>query len=67
MREPAVEDAICSCCGNQFGYDDFDTSHSELRRRWIASGCRWWSDHTKPPAGWDPEAQLDRLAATAKR
>lgn len=34
---------ICPCCGTEFGSDDFDRSHAELRNIWIAHGARWWS------------------------
>lgn len=60
------DDLICPACGVQYGYHDSRADeaaraarHAELRERWIADGCRW---HFKdPPAGWDPEEQLERL------
>lgn len=50
---------ICECCGTEFGFDDWNTTHDELRRRWIEGGCVWWSS-TTPPPDWDPHAQLKR-------
>lgn len=42
------QDEICPSCGTQFGYDDANTSHSDLRQRWIGSGARWWSRNPAP-------------------
>lgn len=49
---------ICPCCGVEFGYDDYTSSHPLLREKWIASGMLWWSTVRKPPVGWDPDVQL---------
>lgn len=49
---------ICPCCGTEFGYDDNNIAHAELRKRWISSGMRWWSKTTPKPADWDAERQL---------
>jgi hypothetical protein len=70
LDEPAWVDGhpsedICPSCGTQFGYDDAlgidDESrravHAELRARWVASGCKWWSPDPRP-TGWDPQHQL---------
>ena len=67
LDEPATNWTICPCCGTEFEYDDARTSHEELRQRWIAGGCKWWSPVDAVPPGWDPRAQLDRLAAATKR
>jgi hypothetical protein len=53
---------ICPCGGTQFGYDDSCRNHAELRQEWLESGARWWSDVTKPPAGWDGREQLGQAA-----
>jgi hypothetical protein len=60
-------DLICSCCGTQFGYNDYATSHEELRARWISAGARWFSRAQPPPPGWDPFRQLSeaKLANSA--
>jgi len=49
---------ICPCCGVQFGYDDFNTSHDELRRQWLKKGAPWFNPAIKPPPGWDVYTQL---------
>lgn len=49
---------ICSCCGTEFEYDDYRTSYQELRRRWIAQGCRWFSPIEHAPLNWNPVIQL---------
>jgi hypothetical protein len=69
FNEPWLDDnpsdEICPCCGTHFGSDDargVDEAsrrivHAELRTRWVASGCEWWSSEPPPP-GWDPQQQL---------
>lgn len=56
---------ICPCCGFQSGVDDDDRGipPSTWRRRWIEAGMTWWSRGQRPPAGWDPRLQLDRIEA----
>jgi hypothetical protein len=53
---------ICPSCGYQFGVTDEDRgiSYEQWRQAWKAAGMKWWS-HRRRPAGWDPQAQLDRL------
>ncbi len=54
---------ICDCCGAESGYA-FDAKASEeqlsaLRKDWLyGRAAKWWSTIAKPPAGWDPLAQL---------
>lgn len=55
---PPEDHNICVCCGTEFGFDDFDATNDELRRRWIAKGMPWFSTEMKPPHGWDPTRQL---------
>lgn len=75
LDEPAwngtsPSDDICTSCGTQFGYDDFATDparrterHRLLRQRWRDRGCPWYAEGLEdPPPGWDPDAQLARLA-----
>lgn len=52
--------SICPCCGTQFGADDLDQTHEELRRAWLEQGAEWWSQRQSPPANWDAHAQLRR-------
>jgi len=61
LQEPPEDHAVCPSCGTQFGYDDAQTSHAELRQDWVAAGCPWWSETITPPAGWSPEKQLERV------
>jgi hypothetical protein len=51
---------ICPSCGTQFGYDDCDTSHEELRQRWLALGAAWWSPSRPQPTNFDGIEQLRR-------
>src|ERR1700678_4028583 len=40
---------ICPSCGTEFGYDDANRSHEDLRKAWLAAGKTWWSQTIKPP------------------
>lgn len=60
MLRPPAAGYICPCCGVEFELDDDELSHDELRRRWIASGKRWFSNATPPPPEWKAEVQLMR-------
>jgi hypothetical protein len=42
----------------QFGADDQEHTHVELRQTWVAGGAQWWSQNQPPPDGWDAQAQL---------
>ncbi len=42
MTDPPTDHEICEGCGTHFDYDDCNTSHTELREKWIAGGCIWW-------------------------
>lgn len=67
--ENAASDEICPCCGTHFGYDDAaggDREHRrglyrELRERWKAAGCPWFSGSRVPPQDWQPAEQLGRV------
>ncbi len=61
LPRPAEDYLICPSCGTEFGYTDFRTKHSELRRLWIESGARWQSHVIQPPPNWSWSEQL-RLA-----
>jgi hypothetical protein len=50
--------SICPCCGTQFGADDLEKPHEELRQEWVAAGAEWWSQNELAPPGWDAKAQL---------
>lgn len=53
---------ICPCCGTQFGYDDDQTSHAELRKRWVSAGAKWWSKSRHSPPNFDGLDQLKRAS-----
>jgi len=56
MPYPPRDFDICPCCGTEFGNDDVEYTHEELRTAWIENGAQWFYEH--PPLGWDPWAQL---------
>jgi hypothetical protein len=47
---------ICPCCSTEFGNDDADFSHVQLRDMWIATGAAWFFG--RPPEHWNPWMQL---------
>jgi hypothetical protein len=53
---PPADYHICLCCGTEFGNDDADFSHAQLREMWIESGARWF--FREPPVEWNPWVQL---------
>jgi hypothetical protein len=53
---PPEDFHICPCCSTEFGNDDVDCSHSQLREMWIAGGARWFFG--RPPEQWNPWRQL---------
>lgn len=61
LSEPPENFSICSCCGTEFGYDDFEASYVTLRSRWIGAGYRWFSPIEQPTADWEPTIQLKNL------
>lgn len=58
MQRPPADYAICPCCGTEFGYEDVNRSHDELRQDWINAGVPWFSQGTQPPQGWNGYRQL---------
>lgn len=56
---------ICPSCGTEFGYDDFNASHDELRKRWIAGGCKWWSQSDAPPDDYEDHGRIVRIIEEA--
>lgn len=69
-NDGAPSDEICPSCGIHFGYDDAaggDISARPLiyagwRADWRSRGCPWFSSATPPPANWNPDQQLKRVA-----
>jgi hypothetical protein len=47
---------ICPCCGTEFGNDDAELSHQELRQRWADQHAPWFFG--EPPEHWNPWLQL---------
>lgn len=58
LETPPLDFSICPSCGTEFGNDDFEFSHEELRQRWINDGLQWWSAIDPIPQNWNPFAQL---------
>ncbi|NOW06122.1 hypothetical protein [Clostridium beijerinckii] len=57
---------ICSCCGFQFGYDDYpdkEKCQKKWRENWMKSGCRWYSESILPPKDWNPKKQIKGLTS----
>jgi hypothetical protein len=53
---PPADYHICPCCGTEFGQDDDNYSHAQLREMWVATGAHWFFG--KPPLSWNPWLQL---------
>lgn len=47
---------ICPCCGTEFGNDDAEFTHRQLREMWVAGGANWFFG--RPPVRWNPWMQL---------
>lgn len=52
---------ICSCCGVEFGYEDY-TKESTLkyREKWINSSCEWFESKLKPQ-DWNLDEQMKNI------
>jgi ribosomal protein L37AE/L43A len=61
LDAPPKDYMICSCCGNEFGYDDAYFTHKELRFEWLSAGAPWFSRATPPPEDWSLARQLAGL------
>ncbi len=65
LTEPHVDPmgspsyAICPCCGIEFGNDDENRTHVQLRAEWLAKGSPWWSERQPPPSNWNASEQLN--------
>ncbi|MBD2515561.1 hypothetical protein H6G93_11155 [Nostoc sp. FACHB-973] len=51
---------VCPCCGTEFGYDDANNTHEELRNKWIEKGMQWLMEEQKP-MDWDVIIQLKAI------
>ncbi len=57
LRHPPADFHICPCCGTEFGNDDQDFTHTQLRDVWVASGAQLvFLAHQLPD--WNPYMQL---------
>lgn len=43
---------ICPCCGTEFGNDDAEFTHEQLREMWLASGAHWFFGQSPPDWNW---------------
>ena len=53
---PPADYHICPCCGTEFGNDDENFTHDQLREMWIAGGAHWFFG--RPDEDWNPWMQL---------
>lgn len=65
LEEPPERFSICPSCGTEFENHDYDVSHAELRRQWIAGGAEWWSNYDPTPENWSPVEQLKNIGYVA--
>ncbi len=64
-------DEICPSCGTHFGYHDAaggdagrrEEVYRRLREAWRSAGYPWFAPDEPPPAGWNPEEQLETVEA----
>jgi hypothetical protein len=50
--------SICPCCGTEFGLDDAERTHAELRMAWVHRGAPWFSDELTPEPMWNAFVQM---------
>lgn len=53
---PPADYHICPCCGTEFGTDDAEAAHQQLREEWIDGGAKWFFGTA--PEHWKPWHQL---------
>jgi hypothetical protein len=53
---PPSDYHICPCCSTEFGSDDAEFTHEQLREMWIAGGASWFFGQV--PDQWNPWIQL---------
>jgi hypothetical protein len=49
---PPTNYNICPCCGTEFGNDDEDFTHTQLRNMWLAGGASWFFGNPPPKWNW---------------
>jgi hypothetical protein len=58
LSVPPRDFHICPCCGTEFGNDDVEWTHAQLRAAWMEDGFKWWSTSTPAPADWNGVTQV---------
>jgi hypothetical protein len=58
LPTPPNDFSICPSCGTEFGNDDFELTHEQIRQQWINAGAHWFSDIVPMPENWDLFKQL---------
>jgi hypothetical protein len=56
LQYPPYDYHICPCCGTEFGNDDQEFNHLQLRDLWVSNGAAWF--YGQPAADWNPYMQL---------
>lgn len=52
---------ICSCCGVEFGNEDYSKESTvAYREKWIKGGAKWFEESQKPN-DWDLNKQLSEI------
>jgi len=64
LEEPPADFCICPSCGTEFGYDDYFSSHAELRAKWLRNDAHWWSTVDACPENWDPQQQVEAVMSS---
>jgi rubredoxin len=64
LTEMPRDFAICPCCGTEFGNDDYDRSHEQLREEWLRAGAHWFNEYEPPSLEWNPALQLWKAGFT---
>lgn len=47
LHRPPTDYMICPQCGTEFGTDDSELTHAQLREAWITGGKRFWRTEIK--------------------
>ncbi len=61
MSVPPCDFHICPSCGTEYGNDDLDWTHEQLRSAWMLNGFQWWSKSETKPPDWNPFEQVLRV------
>lgn len=50
LEDPPDDYSICPRCGTEFGVDDDELTHAQLKARWVANGAKWFDAAAEPTA-----------------